>query len=993
MSSAAARLSALARRPVTWLVAVFVAVPAAVFGVPAAAGATLLVGDNVIQNFPLRVLVGIDLRGGHLPLWDPYLWSGSPLLSAFNAGAAYPTTWLFAVLPGVLAWVVNQALVEIVAATGMLVLLRVLGRSWTASGLGAASFAYGGFMAAQSVHLDVVQAAAWLPWAFAALDRIAHRPEGRSAAPWVALLAATIGLMGLSGAAEPILDGGVVLAVYALWLMWRTPARRLAVLVGAVVGAAVGLLLAGAQLVPGALIQSQSQRAVHDYWYFASGSMNKSLTLLGLDPVLLGANHSFPLTYFGTYNLAEVSGYIGILPVMGIVGLLARRHRHHPEARQWRIWYGILALGLVLAWGDFTPLGHLFFHVPLFDRQRLLSRNLLEVDLAAAVLFAVWVDHMLLPARVGPAGASPADASPAALTSAPRTGGRPAHAAPRGTRGRRRRWRSDVVLALVPAVAVVGLQVVMLAGGTWFPHFLHVPGHVSRASLWPLVAFMTVPTVIALAAAGLVVGRHRVGAVMGRLLAAVVVVDLVVFNLLVQASPDPVAATSAQASWADALAAVVAAQGPGPAGDRHRVALFDPDRFYPVETDRLGEPDLTILRRLASVQGYGAVVAASYDRATGTHLQLNMTPSGLGDGTFARLDLGVLATVPEYFVHLVTAPPTAPTSVVTGSTPLPPVGPSPRTPPDTTAPPPTNPAIFALAPAPAPVVTLAAGVPRTQFFGTVLAVTAVTVPLARLDGPAALRVGLLSPDGRRTTWIGATSTGLRPGGSATVRPPHPLAAGGIVLEALPLTSSAPGASTPAGRSSPDIGVGAAVVRTEGQGTYRVDGALRDAVAPGRWHFVRTIGPFCVFSEAAVGRAWVDGAAGARARIVSDTPWGDETIRVTTSRAATLVRSEQFATGWQATVTAVSRPGATGRTGTGRTGPGRAARVQPAGLLQAVAVPAGTSLVHFTYRPHRVLEGMAVSGAGVVSLVVLGRWPGRRRRAARMAGTAGTAGDG
>ena len=67
---------------------------------------------------------------------------------------------------------------EVVAAVGMVVLLRVLGRSWTASGLGASAFSYGGFMAAQSVHIDLVEAGAWLPWAFAALDRLAQPPRG-----------------------------------------------------------------------------------------------------------------------------------------------------------------------------------------------------------------------------------------------------------------------------------------------------------------------------------------------------------------------------------------------------------------------------------------------------------------------------------------------------------------------------------------------------------------------------------------------------------------------------------------------------------------------------------------------------------------------------------------------------------------------------------------------------------------------------------------------
>ncbi len=964
-----ARAARLVRRPGSRILAWLIATPVALFGLPALAGVTWLVSDNLTQNFPLRVLVGIDLRHGHAPVWDPYLWSGSPLLSGFNAGAAYPATWLFSVLPGAFAWVVNQALVQVVAAVGMVVLLRVLGRSWTAAGLGAVAFSYGGFMAAQNVHIDVVEAGAWLPWAFAALDRLAHRDEGRSAAPWVGILGASIGLMGLSGAAEPILDGGLALGLYALWLWWRNPGRRWSFVGTVVAGVALGLALAGAQLVPGALIQEQSQRAVHSYQFFTSGSMNKSLTVLGLDPLLLGTSGGFPLHFFGTYSLAEVSSYVGIMPLMGVVGLLARRWRRHAEARRWRIWYGVLALGLVVTWGGFTPLGHIFFHIPLFNRQRLLARNLLEVDLAVAVLFATWLDHMLL-ARPAPAGATgPPDAREEAPTSEWRAGVGWRRGLP-GPRG----WRSDVVLPLVPPALVIALQVVLLIGGTWLPHFMHVPGHVTRSSLWPLVAFLTIPSAIAAVAMWLVLQRQRLARLMARLVTVVLLVDLALFNGFTQGSPDPDGATSATSTSANALAAFVAAQSPGPRVDQRRVALFDPDRYYSSQAEALGQPDLTILRSLSSVQGYGAVVDASYDRATDTHTQLDMRPSALADGTFAQLDLGVLATVPEYFVHLVGAAPGLPTSIVTGTTRIPPVGPSPHAPVDDTPPPPTSDANYQQSPAPAPTVSLGAGRARTQYFGTVLSVTAVSVPV--WSGSGTLRVGLLSPAGTATEWIG--TTGARPG-TATVRAVAPTEASGIVLEAgavpaPPTSGSAPGAVVPVGPAPtplPPVRIGAAVLRTAGQGTYRVDGSLRDAVSPSRWRYAGMIGPFSLFTEASAGRAWVEGGRAGAARVVSSTPWGDETIRVTTARPATLVRSEQYATGWQATVTTSARAGAK---------PVRhAAEVQRHGLIEAVTVPVGTSLVHFTYRPHRVLEGFVISALGFVALIAFVVWPVARRR--------------
>ena len=940
------RVLARLRRPgATRLALVFVGVPALAFGVPAMVGRTWLVGDNLIQNYPLRSLVGTDLAHGHLPLWDPYLWSGAPLLAGFNAGAAYPLTWLFAVLPHTLAWVSNQVAVEVVAASGMAALLRALGRSWGASGLGAAAFAYGGFVAMQGEHIDVVQAAGWLVWAFVALERLYHRPVGRRAAPWIALLGLSLGLMVLTGSAEPLLDGAVVLIVFTVWRVVQSPGRRWVLAGQAVAGAALGVLVGAAQLLPGGTLQGQSQRAVHDLWYFGSGSMNKSLTLLGLDPMILGIGHSWPLGFVGTYNLPELSSYIGILPVMGIVGLLARRHRRHPEARQWWVWYAIGALGLVLAWGSFTPLVHLEFLVPLYNRQRLLARNLLEVDLAMAVLFATWVDHMLLAPRRRPEERPEARPGP-----------------------RRRAWSSDVVLPLLPVVAVVGLQVVILAGGPWFPHFLHVPGPVSYGILWRLGVFLTIPSAIALAAGWLVVRGPRQDRWKVPLAAAVLGVDLLVFNVANQVYPLAETAAAPNAS-ADALAAAVAAAGTGPGGLPHRVALFDPDRLHPNETEAIGQPDLTILRDISSVQGYGAVVEGSYDAATGTHLQGNVTPAALADGRLSGLDLGVLLTVPEYFVHEEIAPAAVPASVIEGATSLPPVPADRAGPLSPTTAPPTSPGDYTEAPAPASSVALTAGQTRTWYFGTTLAVGAVNLPVA-VSGPGAaqLRVGLLSPDGARVRWGAPVTVTSATGPSVLVSQPNAPDAGGMAVELLASSGSPPAVS-----------IGAAVLSTAGQGTYRVDGVLRDVVSAPQWRFAGRIGVFDVFrNTAASGRAFLEPAATGRATVRSATTWGTEQVEVRTPKPVTLVRDEAFASGWQASIT-----GADGR------GPATSVVVSPHGLVQSVRVPAGDHLVTFRYRPHRVVEGLLASAAGVVlalGLVIVGRRGlGRRRRDAAAPG--------
>ncbi len=164
------RSSPTDRRPVVFLLAL----PVVVFVLPALFGHPAVAGDNQIQNYPLRVLSGQMLRSGHMPLWDPWIWSGTALLGGLNAGALYPGTWLYAVLPGLVAWTVNLVFVYWVAAIGVYVLARMYGIRPLAAVIGAASFGFAGSMTAQIVHFGVVEGAAWIPWIVAGELRLAQ---------------------------------------------------------------------------------------------------------------------------------------------------------------------------------------------------------------------------------------------------------------------------------------------------------------------------------------------------------------------------------------------------------------------------------------------------------------------------------------------------------------------------------------------------------------------------------------------------------------------------------------------------------------------------------------------------------------------------------------------------------------------------------------------------------------------------------------------------
>src|SRR5262245_60788620 len=59
----------------------------------------LVVGDGWTANLGSRILIGQFLANGQLPLWNPYIFAGMPLLGSVLPGALYPPNWLFAILP------------------------------------------------------------------------------------------------------------------------------------------------------------------------------------------------------------------------------------------------------------------------------------------------------------------------------------------------------------------------------------------------------------------------------------------------------------------------------------------------------------------------------------------------------------------------------------------------------------------------------------------------------------------------------------------------------------------------------------------------------------------------------------------------------------------------------------------------------------------------------------------------------------------------------
>ncbi len=619
------------RRHSRGAIAVLGCVPVLVFVVPALLGHPVVPGDDFAQNFPLRALVGAQIRHGHLPLFDPFIWSGAPLLGGWNAGAAYPLTWLFAVMPASAAWTINLVATSWVAGLGTFGFLRASRLSPVASFLGGLTFAFTGAMAAQVPHVGFVEGMSWLPLALLALLKLTERRPPRAQLVWVAVLAGSSAMVLLAGEPRAIDDVVVVLTLYALWQVWRLGRRSgRGAYVGLVwVGVALGVAIGAVQWIPGIEAVHSSQRAAHSTALFVSGSLAPKWLLLSIVPDLFGGSGSFGQpTFFARYNLTEVTGYVGLMPLVAAFALLGRL-RFRPRLPEWFIWHVVAFAGVLLALGGNTVLGPLLVHLPLFGDQRLQSRNIMITDFALAVLLAYWVDAWL-----------------------------------RGTAARRRVLSVRQLLGLVPAVGAVVVVTVTMAWGAGMLRWLGLSsGRANRAG--PSAPWLVPFLILALVATGLVVwgpklGRRR----RGQVLVGFVALDIGIFTLLtlvsvapgLTKSSPPVVASAPASSGLGLAGAPASAVVPLSTLVRSgRVAIFDPNELDVGEFTALGISDRNVLSETPSVEGYSSIVDNTYAQVTGSHQatghgQNVLAPRAVSDGTLDALGTTVLLTPSAYLV-------------------------------------------------------------------------------------------------------------------------------------------------------------------------------------------------------------------------------------------------------------------------------------------------------------------------------------------------------
>jgi hypothetical protein len=360
---------------------------------PLAAGRVFTADDLAAYHLPARAFYAEQLARGEAFDWMPGLYNGFYLTGEGQVGGYHPWHWgLYTVLPLGVAFQLEivGSYLALLAGTYLWLRGHLPGRG--AALAGGVLSAGSGFCLLHLVHPNAVAVVAHVPWLLwlcdAALRREAKwRPLAETG---VALAVASQLLLGYP---QYVWLSLLVWVPYAVWQVRQLGSGRGAVARLAAM-AVCGGLVAGVQLVPTIDALTQSTRSEFDVALANSGSLHP------LNLVQVVAPYLFSTRVVGQ-NTHELGLYAGAVPAALCAWLWGERRRLGRLRGLALAAAALGAGGLWLACGEHLGAAQVGHWVPGVNRFRFSCRAIFLVHLAAAILAAVAVTHLVRAAERG----------------------------------------------------------------------------------------------------------------------------------------------------------------------------------------------------------------------------------------------------------------------------------------------------------------------------------------------------------------------------------------------------------------------------------------------------------------------------------------------------------------------------------------------------------------------------------------------------------------
>ncbi|OGH16039.1 MAG: hypothetical protein A3C30_00715 [Candidatus Levybacteria bacterium RIFCSPHIGHO2_02_FULL_40_18] len=272
--------------------------------------------DVITQIYPWKNLVIDFWKQGSIPLWNPYSFSGTPLLANYQSAALSPLNLLYLILPFIDAWSIAVLLQSLLAGLFTYLYIRTLKLSEFGAIVSSIAFMFAGFITTWMSYQTLGYAILFLPLSLFAVEKFFETKKWQ----YALLLSATIPLSFFSGHFQTSLYFLLFIFFYTTFKLVVTKNLKSYILnLSSII---FGLLISSPQILPSIELYLNSVRSE----IFSAVEIIPWSYL----PTLIAPDfYGNPVTrnnWLGHY--AEWNGYIGLIPlILGFYALTQKKSR------------------------------------------------------------------------------------------------------------------------------------------------------------------------------------------------------------------------------------------------------------------------------------------------------------------------------------------------------------------------------------------------------------------------------------------------------------------------------------------------------------------------------------------------------------------------------------------------------------------------------------------------------------------------------------------
>ncbi len=349
-----------------------------------------LITDPVRQLYPWKHLAVENIKEGHLPLWNPYNFSGTPLVANFQSSVFYPFNFLFFIMPFEYAFSFLIFLQPLLAGFFLYMYLRNQGLKESPSFIGAFSFSFSGFFIAWLEWGTVLHTALYLPLVLLSIDKLFFyfSKKGlfnKSVLSWSIVFILSLVFSFLAGHLQTFFYLAIFVLLYVIskLILANKKFRNLIFLIFLFI---LFLIITFIQWFPTVNFINLSARSLDIVGFNSQGWFIPWQNLIQFIAPDFFGNPS-TLNYFGIWNYAEFIGYIGIIPL--IFALFALFFRKDKKT----LFFGtIFFISLIFALPTVFAKLPYKFELPFISTSQP-TRLLFITDFCLSVLAALGFDY------------------------------------------------------------------------------------------------------------------------------------------------------------------------------------------------------------------------------------------------------------------------------------------------------------------------------------------------------------------------------------------------------------------------------------------------------------------------------------------------------------------------------------------------------------------------------------------------------------------------